>query len=389
MVHSIKNSFNSFEFNSFSNKVPKQEIEQLLVDDRVKERFNSVLSDLTKTPRFYKISEKVKQNLGSLSAEEIEHLEEAIAAKRVEIAVKAKEVGAPIYISSKVSGLARSLDVSPDGRVILYLNKKTRSPERTGSDPLLGRGTFKVVTKAIDMDTGEMFAAAATSPYEARIEEKELAPFVGEKGFPQIVHKVTYFSLKKEEMRTRLLFPIQYEGQEFRGNLADAQKLLSKEEIELVFKKLVKALKVMQDKNLVHLDIKLENILIYGSGESIEPIYIDFGISNEQDQEVEGFGGTFGGIAPEYYYHTICKGEDFVATQALAIYGLGRAFFSEIEPLKQNKDMRALFSAMCDYNPEKRPSIDQLLARIATIERSRLIARLFPAKEVVERRLTI
>ena len=112
------------------------------------------------------------------------------------------------YLSTRQTGLARSLHFTPDGRVFVHLNKKTPTSFRKESDRLLGEGSAKVVTTAMDLSTGELYASASMTPQAAIKEKAFLKPFEGIKGFPKIESEVHYRSGKKGRDNVRLLSPL-------------------------------------------------------------------------------------------------------------------------------------------------------------------------------------
>ena len=126
-----------------------------------------------------------------------------------------------------------------------------------------------------------------------------LEPFKGERGFPQVRSEIRYPSLKKGVENVRLLFPLADRGDLF--CLIKSAKLTAVEK-EVLSKKLIQALFVLEEKRILHRDLKVENILVRGSGRHIEPIIADFGLSTEEsnEKEKEHFVGTFCCMSPEY-----------------------------------------------------------------------------------------
>lgn len=146
--------------------------------------------------------------------------------------------------------------------------------------------------------------------------------------------------------------------------------------------KMAQGLKKMHDQDMIHRDIKLENIMIgpENSKEEADARLVDFGLSTiARKGHVEGLAGTPYYMAPE-----ISKREPY--DQSVDIYALGITFYLFL----RNEDVRLIYSQMSkkvslivfDYiqpyqgllqamvrsDASKRPNIDEVIEALEKIE---------------------
>ncbi|XP_046405215.1 membrane-associated tyrosine- and threonine-specific cdc2-inhibitory kinase isoform X2 [Ischnura elegans] len=137
---------------------------------------------------------------------------------------------------------------------------------------------------------------------------------------------------------------------------------------------MVLALKHLHDRNIMHLDIKLDNILISSNG-SFK--LSDFGISLDCSQKLRDIiDGDAKYIAPEVLTESFSKAAD-IFSLGISIYEVSydvnlpqcgvqwqRLRKGQIPQLRVNsisKDLFELIKWMMDPDPEKRPTVDMIL----------------------------
>jgi hypothetical protein len=213
------------------------------------------------------------------------------------------ERGETVYYSSKNTGLARSIHITSEGRVFIHMNKKTLRPHKAekgrfvGGDRLLGRGTFKAVTTAMDLETCELFASASMTKEEAKNEVNFLERFKEKEGFPQIESVVEYSV--RGRPKVRILYKIADRGDLF--TLVKEGKLTTKERDSLA-EGLIQGFVTLKLNGILHRDIKLKNILVSGNGKDIKPIIADFGLAVEEasHEKKKDSRGSIDYFSPEY-----------------------------------------------------------------------------------------
>ena len=158
---------------------------------------------------------------------------------------------------------------------------------------------------------------------------------------------------------------------------------------EEILKQITDGLNYLHDGNVVHRDIKPQNILISYRHDSVPPLMklTDFGISrklksDQTDLTKTGLSGTMGWIAPEFYDQSCER-----YTKQADIFPLGCIFCyvlsDGIHPFGEEKELRQgyikkgeyqlpdkvrqfdyaveLITAMLDSNPKKRPTVRAIL----------------------------
>lgn len=152
---------------------------------------------------------------------------------------------------------------------------------------------------------------------------------------------------------------------------------LSITEIKTTMKKICKAVKYCHDNDVVHSDIKPENILLVGSSLKL----CDFGLSFKDSIDKEKIGGTIEYCAPE-----LLKKESFLGPyKSIDIWALGVVFFEILtgsppfysenkniiaEKIRNNDylipnfidgDTKSFVEYILNPDPKLRPSIDEIL----------------------------
>jgi hypothetical protein len=240
-----------------------------------------------------------------ISPPEMKALHDFVVTNKQAYTQQAKSQGESIYLSPRRTGLVRSLHFSPEGRVVIHLNKKAHrfdSIHRNSwlsGDVLVERTRDRTVTMAVDLETGVRFASASMRPEDAKREIAFLQEFEEKKGFPQIQEVIQYRSGKRGKIKVRLLYTFVE-----RGSLSDRIKKndLTVLEKKQVTKRLIARLLVLNARGIVHRDIKPANILITGEGKDIEPILAGFSCiaRNSLRGQKRSIEGSLAYMSPEY-----------------------------------------------------------------------------------------
>jgi len=172
------------------------------------------------------------------------------------------EVKSKAYLKRASDSLARSVIVLPNGRKILLFNRKKMG------DELLGKGHYKLVTAALDLQSGEELATASTRERADKVanfdrEIKILEDCREDRNFIQLIGSVKYESkIYSGHEKCRLIFK--------RYNLRDLGLIIRKGPLlktldnrKIIFLRLVEMVAELHRKKMVHRDIKPDNILVH------------------------------------------------------------------------------------------------------------------------------
>ena len=148
---------------------------------------------------------------------------------------------------------------------------------------------------------------------------------------------------------------------------------LNEHEVKLFIKAIASALKHAHDNNIVHLDIKPDNILLMNHDIS-ECVLSDWGASNfVHDIKPSIVCGSEGYCAPELYSNIMNKTKNSIGKPA-DVYSLGVTVHvlmtskrisdatQDIENLQCSDSLKNLLSGMLEIEPEKRMTIDDVLS---------------------------
>ena len=161
---------------------------------------------------------------------------------------------------------------------------------------------------------------------------------------------------------------------------------------KVIFKKILKGIKAMHSKDIYHLDIKLENILL---DEKFEPKITDFGLSQKKEETLDGFLkgkiGTQNYMPPQMFLSNTkfkpIKADIFSLGVVLFTLSAGVNGFWTAEDntlykyIKENTEkskenywnvlkgknielspsLQDLYIRMVSFNEDNRPSIDEIL----------------------------
>ncbi len=206
----------------------------------------------------------------------------------------------PLYLSTRQTGLARSLTFTQKGKIYIHLNKKTSNPlyHKKKEGDFSASGHSKMTTRAVDIQTGKIFACSSSTPAQAREEIEALEPLKGIEGILPIVDEQEYISSKRNHVKARLFIPWAERGELF--NLVANDTLSYPEKISIA-KQLTQTLAEVHSRGVIHKDFKLENVVISGEGESIKSFIIDFAgsISGRDSDDYSAQQSTLALYSPE------------------------------------------------------------------------------------------
>ena len=292
--------------------------------------------------------------------------------KVVEILQVAKSMGVKRL---KLSSINRSLLRTDEGEVYLLLTHCRRKT----ADKLLGKGGYSSVKYAVRLSDAKIVAVKVTRSgrYSAirTGEVKILKQFQGNPLIVQLhgsacVDGVTesailsaYGSvLPGEKPGQKLYLLLDYYGL---GSLMHVLKkertsgTLTKKMILSILIDLALALKSVHEQNVLHADIKPDNLLVASSEATgqLRPVLADFGISRNLNEESDltAVTGTVGYIAPERYNEEIETDHELIKKSD--VWSLGAVFYEIVLFATQNLETEAPhhFWPLCEGdNPWKR-----------------------------------
>ena len=169
-------------------------------------------------------------------------------------------------------------------------------------------------------------------------------------------------------------------------------KLLEQKHSKFLFKKIVEGFRFIHSKNICHLDIKPENIVL---DKNFKPIIIDFGFSEEINSDTKTFTGSRG--SKHYKCPEMWENKEYNGIQS-DIFSLGVVLFNIVSgsfgffssetndeyyqyianskgdfteywklventvQIKFTDEFKKLYVKMVAYNPSERPKIDEILS---------------------------
>ena len=178
--------------------------------------------------------------------------------------------------------------------------------------------------------------------------------------FTHIVHDAEYHYLISEYDGLKDLFSL----------FAEESGDLEEKTLSLVLEKMAKCIKLCHDKDVLHLDIKMENFLV-AKEDPLEIVLIDFGFARDaSDTKMKDPNGTDLYVAPEVIDHKICS-------KMSDIYSLGMVMVhlttttdrvssrQRVRDIKRSKKLsekyKKVIQDMIKEVPEERITIDQVL----------------------------
>lgn len=179
-------------------------------------------------------------------------------------------------------------------------------PYKTGN--LLGKGSYATVKEAIEIETGKKFAAKIINKEFMR--GKEIL-FMNELNILKSVSKahpnlVTLHSYFETPFNWYLIMDL-CEGGELFERLYQKGSFYEKDAI-VIIKQIIEGIAYLHENNIVHRDIKAENIMFRTKDENSPVVIADFGLSrlieqSENDRLLNTECGTQGYMAPEIILH--------------------------------------------------------------------------------------
>ena len=258
----------------------------------------------------------------------------------------------------------------------------------------IGRGINSQVFKVLNVQTDEFFAAKV---YSKKIFNKKFQLSDPEEQIKQEVSILQLLNhpnlIKLEEYiddkvtnSIIMIFPL---GQESLSKIIHTDRYLTEEHARVIFKPIAEGIKFLHSHNIVHRDIKPDNIMFFANN---EVKLIDFSVSQLLDNDNQFLDDTEG--SPAYSSPEEHSGESFDPKKAdvwsfgVSLYEtiFGRLPFNNNEkigtyfeqcakiaihirndPISYEKeppiseDLKQLFEHCLDKNPETRYSIDNVL----------------------------
>jgi len=178
-------------------------------------------------------------------------------------------------------------------------------PYRTGK--FLGQGSYAKVKEAIEIETGKKFAAKVIN--KEFMAGKEMF-FINELNILKKVsmahpNLVTLHSYFETPLNWYLIMDL-CEGGELFERLYQKGTFYEKDAIHVI-KQVLEGIAYLHDNNIVHRDIKAENIMFRTKAEDSEIVIADFGLSrfinSDSDRMLQTVCGTQGYMAPEIILH--------------------------------------------------------------------------------------
>ncbi|CAG9329516.1 unnamed protein product [Blepharisma stoltei] len=164
----------------------------------------------------------------------------------------------------------------------------------------IGRGSFATVFLAIDSTNGKKYAIKCFSKFELCNRKNGIKQLLTE---IEIMRRLDHPNIVKlfkiyEDYDSVYLVLEYAEGGDLRKKLSICKRFSEADAIGLI-QKLLKVVEYMRSLNIVHRDIKLENIFLVNSDSNNDFKLGDFGLASECENFLEGKCGSLGYVAPE------------------------------------------------------------------------------------------
>eukprot|EP00828_Plagiopyla_frontata_P025011 TRINITY_DN3194_c0_g1_i1.p1 TRINITY_DN3194_c0_g1~~TRINITY_DN3194_c0_g1_i1.p1 ORF type:complete len:545 (+),score=79.63 TRINITY_DN3194_c0_g1_i1:2-1636(+) len=212
---------------------------------------------------------------------------------------------------------------------------------------MIGKGSFAKVYLAKKKENDNLFAIKAFSKNTILEQKKGLKSLANEVSIMrQLQHKnVLKLYEMFETVHSLYLVMMLVTGGDLNQKIID-KSIRKYSEIQLIFRRMLEAINYIHKQNIMHRDLKLDNILILSEKEQLEPIIVDFGLSTHQGIDIESVlfkrCGTPGFVAPEVLNF---KDNDTVLyNNKCDIFSLGAIFYCLLARKKpfSSKDCKQL-----------------------------------------------
>ncbi|XP_073534311.1 serine/threonine-protein kinase 17A [Phyllobates terribilis] len=187
----------------------------------------------------------------------------------------------------------------------------------------LGRGKFAVVRKCIEKETEKEFAA--------KIMRKRRK---GQDCRMEILHEIAVLELAKDnpwviklhevyETATEVILVLEYAagGEIFNQCVAEREEAFKEKDVQRLMRQILKGVSFLHRHNVVHLDLKPQNILLTSDSPLGDIKIVDFGLSRivNDNEELREIMGTPEYVAPEILsYEPISTATDMWSIGVLA-----------------------------------------------------------------------
>lgn len=244
---------------------------------------------------------------------------------------------------------------------------------------ILGAGGFGTVYLAIDK-YGNKYSVKYIPEDKAHFIEREIAILEKIKGIKHVPQFVEYFKYQNE-YRIVLQYIEGVTLHRFMQCAIEAKQMIPKYIIIKLMLTMFEIIKNLHAKNIVHRDIKLENILFNNTDIQL----IDFGFACEIESAsiarcIATKAGTTMYMAPEVLNGMFA--ENFEILKASDIWATGILFYFIVNqrfPFKEKlaseefykpdyKDINSIIDDMLNFSYYQRPTADQLYSRILKLE---------------------
>nr|AAI34811.1 Zgc:158623 protein [Danio rerio] len=167
----------------------------------------------------------------------------------------------------------------------------------------LGRGKFAVVRKCVEKSSGKEFAAKymrkRRKGQDCRTEIiHEIAVLELAAACPRVVNLHEVY-----EMPSEMVLVLEYAagGEIFNQCVADRDEAFTEQEVKRLMKQILEGVSFLHNNNVVHLDLKPQNILLTSESPLGDIKIVDFGLSRllSNSHEVREIMGTPEYVAPE------------------------------------------------------------------------------------------
>jgi tRNA A-37 threonylcarbamoyl transferase component Bud32 len=247
-------------------------------------------------------------------------------------------------------------------------------------DKVLGQGSYAVVRLAIDKETNEKVAIKTYEKFKLNDVHKKKNVKREISILQNIDHPNIIKLYKTIDTVTQLHLVTEFVGTQSLHSYLKPKpsRRLPEAEAKKIFKQIMEGLGYLHSMDIVHRDIKLENLLL-DSKNNVKIIDFGFSIENPKDKTLNVFCGTPSYMAPElvtkknYYGHLI----DIWAAGILLYVMLAGYFpFKDVSekdlfrriargqyefPAHMSEDAKNLIKKMLRLNPLERPNADEIL----------------------------